>query len=260
MKVLIWFGCFFVMALVQTVLKGGGIGLGFVPTFLLYFITFFIAKKLCNVYDEHGSAKKEPKGATKKVKAIAESGMSTEEYIKANVPQSYLEVCERYRGKRIALESYLFPLVKNKSISKETYIILLDKYGVPNSCLEACERYRGNPIALESYLLPLVKNNSISEINYKNLLEEYSKDNVKSDKYTEDELHTLFHKACDSFNSTSPEERKFFEEVRGSEELRLAWLDDKRRKKEAYDEGIRYSFKKTYLDFIKFLAEDYSEK
>ena len=87
-----------------------------------------------------------------------------------------------------------------------------------------------------------------------------SKSFVEKEHYTEDELYSLFHKACDSFNSTSPEERKFFEEVQGSEALRLAWLDDKRRKKEAYDQGIRYSFKKTYLNFIKVLAEDYSEK
>lgn len=82
---------------------------------------------------------------------------------------------------------------------------------------------------------------------------------VEKERYTEDELYDLFHTACDSFNGTSPEERKFFEEARGSEALRLAWLDDKKRKKEAYDRGIIFSFKKTYLDFIRVLAEDYSK-
>ena len=83
---------------------------------------------------------------------------------------------------------------------------------------------------------------------------------VEKDQYTEEELDALFMAACDSFNSQLPEERNFFEEARGSEALRLAWLADKKAKKEAYDQGIRFSFKKTYLDFIKVLGEDYSKK
>ena len=83
---------------------------------------------------------------------------------------------------------------------------------------------------------------------------------VEKATYTEDELFELFHAACDSFNSTNPDERKFFEKARGSEALRLAWLDEKRRKKEAYDQGIRISFKKTYLNFMNVLEEDYSKK
>lgn len=83
---------------------------------------------------------------------------------------------------------------------------------------------------------------------------------MEKENYTADELYELFHAACDSFNSPDPKGREFFENVRGSEALRLAWIDDKRRTKEAMDRGIRFQFKKSYLNFIKVLAEDYSEE
>lgn len=61
-------------------------------------------------------------------KIITNSGMSKEEYIKANVPAKYLEACERYRGRPMALETYLLPFVKSGAISKVIYQLLLDEY------------------------------------------------------------------------------------------------------------------------------------
>ena len=125
MKVLIWFGCFFVMGAIQTVFKGIGISLGAILTVILYSLTFFAAKKLCNIYDDNRVVKKRNKIDKAN---FDKSGMSKEEYIKANVPVTYLEACERYRGRPMSLETYLLPLVKSGSISKVIYQLLLDEY------------------------------------------------------------------------------------------------------------------------------------
>ena len=59
MKVLIWIGCFFVNALITTILKESGIILGGIPTVILYGVTVVVAPFLCKKWDEH-KGHKEP--------------------------------------------------------------------------------------------------------------------------------------------------------------------------------------------------------
>ena len=51
MKVLIWIGCFFCMAVVQMIFKDNGIILGGIPTAALFGLTWFVIQKLCKKWD-----------------------------------------------------------------------------------------------------------------------------------------------------------------------------------------------------------------
>ena len=52
MKVLIWVVCFFVNALVTTIVKESGVILGAIPTVILYGVTIWLARTLCRKWDE----------------------------------------------------------------------------------------------------------------------------------------------------------------------------------------------------------------
>ena len=52
MKFLIWFGCFFVNAIIQVMLKNMGISLGAIPVMLLFGASYWSARKLCQKCDE----------------------------------------------------------------------------------------------------------------------------------------------------------------------------------------------------------------
>ena len=52
MKFLIWFGCFFVNAVIQVMLKNMGISLGAIPIMLLFGASYWSARKLCQKWDE----------------------------------------------------------------------------------------------------------------------------------------------------------------------------------------------------------------
>lgn len=61
MKVLIWIGCFFVATILNTLLGyATGIKAGYL---VFYFAVYFVAKKLCNKWDEHKGAKENRKKA-----------------------------------------------------------------------------------------------------------------------------------------------------------------------------------------------------
>lgn len=62
MKVLIWFICFFVVALIRTSTQESGIILGGLPTALLYLGAYFIARSLCKSLDERKTEKKIQEG------------------------------------------------------------------------------------------------------------------------------------------------------------------------------------------------------
>ena len=62
MKVLIWFACFFVVALIRTSIQESGIILGGLPTALLYLGAYFIARSLCKSLDERKTEKKTQEG------------------------------------------------------------------------------------------------------------------------------------------------------------------------------------------------------
>lgn len=57
MKFLIWFGCFFLNALITMIINGNGIILGGIPTALLFLGCYFLAKFLCKKWDNHKTNK-----------------------------------------------------------------------------------------------------------------------------------------------------------------------------------------------------------
>lgn len=68
MKVLIWFGCFFVATLLNTIL---GVFLGVrAGAVLLYFIAFYPAKKLCDKWDRHTREKARQKPPVPSAEAV----------------------------------------------------------------------------------------------------------------------------------------------------------------------------------------------
>ena len=129
MKVLIWILGYLVMTLIYILTastplaKAGGI-FATVEAILFLAIWIFASRKLCQLWDKRKSAKAKEQA----VKAISDLGMTTSEYIKANVPESYLKTCEFYRGKPFELEPYLKTLLKDKRITKDVYEILWDEY------------------------------------------------------------------------------------------------------------------------------------
>lgn len=68
MKILIWIGCFLVFSILQVGYKHSGILLGAIPTALLamggFWLTWRIAKKLCNKWDQRKTGKQDEKPST----------------------------------------------------------------------------------------------------------------------------------------------------------------------------------------------------
>ena len=56
MKVLIWFGCFFVSTLLQRLLFGNA-RLGGLLIMIVYGVTIGVARTLCDAWDEHKGRK-----------------------------------------------------------------------------------------------------------------------------------------------------------------------------------------------------------
>lgn len=73
MKVLIWIVCYFVIALITTVLKENGVMLGGIPTIILWLLVFFLARRLCKFWDEH-KASKRPKDTMQSTRFCNECG------------------------------------------------------------------------------------------------------------------------------------------------------------------------------------------
>lgn len=59
MKILIWFGCFFVSGLIQVAMKNQGITLGMLPVMALYGLSYWAARTLCLKWDERKSSHEE---------------------------------------------------------------------------------------------------------------------------------------------------------------------------------------------------------
>lgn len=57
MKFLIWFGCALVLSLITVSLKYAGVLLGFIPTFILGSLMFWVASVLCKKWDKHKTEK-----------------------------------------------------------------------------------------------------------------------------------------------------------------------------------------------------------
>lgn len=70
MKVLIWIGCFFVATILNTILGyATGVKVGYL---IFYFAVYFVAKKLCNKWDEHKEAKTAKKKTTQQQNMVVE--------------------------------------------------------------------------------------------------------------------------------------------------------------------------------------------
>ncbi|WP_347072323.1 zinc ribbon domain-containing protein [Intestinimonas butyriciproducens] len=69
---------------------------------------------------------------------------------------------------------------------------------------------------------------------------------------------SIFRRAYSSFLSDDPEERRFFEEVLGSEALKAAYMEECDRNQQEYDRGVRVNFKQSYTDFMHVLHDTYS--
>lgn len=72
MKVLIWLLCFFVNALITTIIKDSGVIFGGIPTVILYGLTIWLASTLCKKWDEHKESKT-PKSPTKACPKVEET-------------------------------------------------------------------------------------------------------------------------------------------------------------------------------------------
>ena len=70
MKVLIWIGCFFVATILNTLLGyATGVKVGYL---IFYFAVYFVAKKLCNKWDEHKEAKAAQRKASQQKNIVVE--------------------------------------------------------------------------------------------------------------------------------------------------------------------------------------------
>ena len=119
MKVLIWIGCFLGLAIIRMIAQNCGIILGGLPTALLFGTAWFIGKKLCDKWAMHQVEKK-----------ATEAGMTVSEYAKHGLSEEFLakleELCQTVPYEQV--KSQLKACVKKGKITKEQYIILLEKY------------------------------------------------------------------------------------------------------------------------------------
>lgn len=68
---------------------------------------------------------------------------------------------------------------------------------------------------------------------------------------------SLMSRAYRSYISTDPEEKRFFEELLGTEELKNAYLEECERNQREYDKGVRINFKQSYMQFMGALHDEY---
>lgn len=68
---------------------------------------------------------------------------------------------------------------------------------------------------------------------------------------------SLMSRAYNSYVSTDPEEKRFFEDLLGTEELKAAYLEECARNQREYDKGVRVNFKQSYTQFMGVLHDEY---
>lgn len=113
MKVLIWFVVLCIPSVITTMLKKVGVGLGFLPTFLMYFGVYHLAKFLCAKWD----VKVFKKEASKR-------GMTPEDYASSIFPPSLLNRLEASKDNRSALKNILKQSVSGEAITKSDANVL----------------------------------------------------------------------------------------------------------------------------------------
>lgn len=125
-KCSIWFLCIFVYSGIITLLKMFvGIILGTIPTVILVIITFFVASKLCKIYNRKIPDKNKYFAIVSKAK---EQGISFDTYIQQNIPKDCIEICKQNKKNPYKAELYISSLYKNNEIERDIYQFLLDKY------------------------------------------------------------------------------------------------------------------------------------
>ena len=115
LKALIWLGCFWGYGLVTVLLRKHGISLGGLPTALLCLLTFYIAGKLCELYDY----------STLRKIAFAQ-GMSPGEYALSRLPIQQADNLRKLIKTNADLSNYLKQLQKSK-VCKKIYIVAIRK-------------------------------------------------------------------------------------------------------------------------------------
>lgn len=117
MHILIWAGCLLVMAVIQVAINSQGILLGGIPTAALFFVTWWGALQLCELWDLH-LLKKEAQKAD----------MEPFEYVKNNVPSSVIDLCKTHQNNRKELKKQLKKCIKSETITSSQGNFLLGHY------------------------------------------------------------------------------------------------------------------------------------
>lgn len=117
MKIVIWGLVFLCYGLITTSLKNIGIHLGAIPIFVLATIAFIAAKLLCAKWEVYSTKK-----------AARNSGMTSFEYVKSQIPTTILKHLESEKSHPSELKHYLDTCVKDGSMSKAFADILIDGY------------------------------------------------------------------------------------------------------------------------------------
>jgi hypothetical protein len=128
MKVLIWILVLCIPSVITTALKNVGIGLGFLPTVLMYAGAYWLAKFLCEKWQEKRDLHR--RGIDVDVidgKATID-GKSRREYLIEHTPKFIIDFCEE-RHTVECLESLLKPYVKSGVITKKMASALAEEFG-----------------------------------------------------------------------------------------------------------------------------------
>ena len=117
MKILIWAMCFLVYGVVRTTLQNVGIYLGFIPTVLLYTGLFYLATRLCTMWD-----------VKRFEKEAKQHGMTIGEYANAKFKNGFLQLCREHLYDKRELRKMLSNSVKEDVITKAESNVLFYIY------------------------------------------------------------------------------------------------------------------------------------
>lgn len=120
MKVFIWLVCIFIPSAITTFFRLNGIFLGAIPTIIIYSISIFIAKKLC----EHWDTRKEIKNHCKEITGNAsELKLLLDSYVvNEKIEQEYADrLLKRYsQGNELSLLQKMIAKFKNSNLFRFT--------------------------------------------------------------------------------------------------------------------------------------------
>lgn len=128
MKIIIWIFSYLAMTLIHTLTYGflanANSFVQFAEALLCLVAWILLSKTLCKQWDKHKINK-----IMKDINQKAESkGLTTDEYIKSEIPTSCFEIAEQYRGCPIELNAYLKDLVKSGKITKKQSIYMYQEF------------------------------------------------------------------------------------------------------------------------------------